>query len=417
MSKTQEDVYYTKLNSNQLKEEENEYEALQMSESVYEKPSNITNQEGLDNISSQQMKYEKETGLMNRVASIKKLHFIVVLLTIACLIILLCLIALSIVVFRGIENVESLSNTVSENVDEIQFSYDSNLFHSVNQTLLETISQIESFQKFIKNVSNSFAGPTTPNHGTNTVTRPTTTNAPNIVKVASSSCAQIFSQDPTAPSNYYTIEPFAGQSIVVYCEMNLTCGNISGGWMRIVQLDPNNCPTGLKTQAFGSTNACVKKSSSRGCTSVDFITFDFKYSRICGKLRGYGLGTLDGFATSGRGARTVSANYLDGIKFTSNGNHVWSFVGSTYCSKCRTSLIPAFVGNDYTCEHDKACMAGRACNNLLWGASINCLVERKPLFFKNLTLPTTANIVMSLCTDEGRPNEDLAITELKLFVY
>ena len=47
------------------------------------------------------------------------------------------------------------------------------------------------------------------------------------------SCKAIYDDDDTAPSGYYLITNSTGHPVRVYCKMNATCGNMTGGWMII----------------------------------------------------------------------------------------------------------------------------------------------------------------------------------------
>ena len=90
--------------------------------------------------------------------------------------------------------------------------------------------------------------------------------------------------------------------------------------MRIAQLDPQHCPTGFTNTSFNGTQTCIPQNQSSGCTSVSFNTSGISYSKVCGRIRGYGIGTVDGFYESGliRGS-SFENNYLDGVSITSSG--------------------------------------------------------------------------------------------------
>ena len=63
------------------------------------------------------------------------------------------------------------------------------------------------------------------------------------------SCKAVFANDSNAPSGYYWIKVSSGSPIRVYCKMDATCGNLTGGWMRVAYMDMRNsshqCPSGL----------------------------------------------------------------------------------------------------------------------------------------------------------------------------
>ena len=55
---------------------------------------------------------------------------------------------------------------------------------------------------------------------------------------------------PSTPSGYFWVRASNGSAVHVYCDMTRSFGNITGGWMRAVQLDMTNisqhCPSGLR---------------------------------------------------------------------------------------------------------------------------------------------------------------------------
>ena len=73
------------------------------------------------------------------------------------------------------------------------------------------------------------------------------------------SCAAL---PPSSPSGYYWVRASNGSAVRVYCDMTLTCGNITGGWMRVAYLDMTNsshqCPSGLRQHTDSSIRTCVR---------------------------------------------------------------------------------------------------------------------------------------------------------------
>ena len=47
------------------------------------------------------------------------------------------------------------------------------------------------------------------------------------------SCAAALLNDPSSPSGHYWVGSSNGSSVRVYCDMTRSCGNITGGWMRV----------------------------------------------------------------------------------------------------------------------------------------------------------------------------------------
>ena len=231
-----------------------------------------------------------------------------------------------------------------------------------------------------------------------------------------SPCADILHRNPSSPSGYYRVISNSTGTRLVYCDMSLTCGGITGGWMRIAQLDPQHCSTGFTNTSFNGTQTCIPQNQSSGCTSVSFNTSGISYSKVCGRIRGYGIGTVDGFYKNGliRGS-SVEDNYLDGVSITSSGTHVWSFVAGGCSGACFLQHRLGFVGDDFTCENN-GCSFDSACFSSLWDHD-DCRVTTPIFFFKTLSTSTSADVTMSVCRDETRDNEDIALTVAQLYVY
>ena len=230
-----------------------------------------------------------------------------------------------------------------------------------------------------------------------------------------SPCADILHRNPSSPSGYYRVVSNCTGVRLVYCDMSLTCGGITGGWMRIAQLDPQHCPTGFTNTSFNGTQTCIPQNQSSGCTSVSFNTSGISYSKVCGRIRGYGIGTVDGFYENGliRGS-SVEDNYLDGVSITSSGTHIWSFVAGVCSRACLLQHRLGFVGDDFSCESRRSgCSSDNMC--VLWDQD-DCRVAM-PFFFKSLYTSISADVTMSVCRDETRDNEDIALTVAELYVY
>ena len=61
----------------------------------------------------------------------------------------------------------------------------------------------------------------------------------------------------SSPSGYYSVRTSNGSAVRVYCDMTRSCGNgVTGGWMRVVELDMTNnshqCPSGLRQHTESS---------------------------------------------------------------------------------------------------------------------------------------------------------------------
>ena len=144
-----------------------------------------------------------------------------------------------------------------------------------------------------------------------------------------SSCAALSS---FFPSDYYWVRASNGSAMHVYCDMTRSCGGVTGSWMRVAYLDMANgshrCPRDLRHRTDSWKRTCVRSVDFAGCSSVIYPSEDVRYSKVCGRIIGYQVGSADAFAPIGRGNRpSINTYYVDGISLT-HGNpkqHIWTF--------------------------------------------------------------------------------------------
>ena len=177
-----------------------------------------------------------------------------------------------------------------------------------------------------------------------------------------------------------------------------------------------------------------------------FSTHGVEYSRVCGKVIGYQYGTTNAFGsgleiTSPR-RRTINDPYIDGVSIT-YGNprrHIWSFAAALdevperddtewICPCTNTTVtflgrVPSYVGEEYYCETgshmkveyqyymDDPLWNGHGCGR----ASTCCDQPGLPYFCKELLEPTSDDIELRLCLDQGRENEDVLLEVIELYV-
>ena len=219
------------------------------------------------------------------------------------------------------------------------------------------------------------------------------------------SCAAL---PPSSPSGYYWVSTFNGSPTLVYCTMS--CGTLTGGWMRVGFLDMTNssqqCPSGLMEHNYSpNIHTCVRNETSGGCSSVELSTANTQYTRACGRITAYQVGSVDGFNHN-----NISSIYVDGVSLThgtgAGRQHIWSFaVARSSCSNCREHFRPSSVGHDYFCG---------VANPMWCTGSDECCTT--PYFLKTLPQPTTDDIEMRVCRNEGRSNEDIAIETVEIYV-
>ena len=256
------------------------------------------------------------------------------------------------------------------------------------------------------------------------------------------SCAAL---PPSSTSGYYWVRASNGSAVSVYCDMTLSCGGVTGGWMRVAELDMTNrshqCPSGLTEQIDTGKRVCVRIQTSGGCsTPNNFIKANFQYSNICGRVIGYQIGSTDAFYDN---ARDINGEYVDGVSLTrTHGNlrhHIWTFAAGFHQlgdnnASCPCNTIgrpdivtppPDFVGEDYFCDSgnpDSSFQHVLYGDNPLWdGAGCRagntcCSFNNPPWFYKRLPQPTTDNIEVRVCRDEATTNEDIAVEIIEILV-
>ena len=261
------------------------------------------------------------------------------------------------------------------------------------------------------------------------------------------SCKEIQELKPSSPSGYYWITASDESTVHMYCDMNRTCGGITGGWMRVASIDMTNssqqCPNGLKTITKSSKRLCGMKLDGAGCSSTVFQAHGIKYTHVCGKVIGYQDKTTGAFFQGRHRTRTIDGDYVDGVSITHGYHprkHIWTFVAaysesSTYPhGKCpctnnqiSSSLFlptPSFVGNDYFCDTGSTSISSLTFypNDPLWDGqgcgshSTCCSFNTPPWFFKTFSSSVTDNLELRICSDENRSDEDTPLEIIELYV-
>ena len=107
-----------------------------------------------------------------------------------------------------------------------------------------------------------------------------------------SSCADIYDNNPEShgKSGYYVIKTTFTGLVFAYCDMEIDCCGVKGGWMKIVDLDTKRgdvCRKGWNNNVY--YKSYCTGSQAAGCHPVHFSTLSASYSRIyiCGKVKSY----------------------------------------------------------------------------------------------------------------------------------
>ena len=254
------------------------------------------------------------------------------------------------------------------------------------------------------------------------------------------SCKMIPQDSPSG--NYWIQNTDTGYASLEYCDMNRTCCNSTGGWMRVAYLDMTNpshyCPTGFRN-IDTPKRTCGRLGS--GCYSVIYALDKLSYSRVCGRIIAYQHYSPNAFYPYyNNRALTVDGNYVDGVSLTHGRNprqHIWTFANAidetrsdAYVCPCTktdttfTGAIPPFVGDDYFCDTGSryAIQDQFYDQDPLWDgagcgvSSTCCEFNNPPWFCKQLPEPTADDIELRLCADDPPSNEDVAIEVIELYV-
>ena len=255
------------------------------------------------------------------------------------------------------------------------------------------------------------------------------------------SCAAL---PPSSPSGYYWVRGSNDSAVSVYCDMTLYCGGVTGGWMRMAELDMTNssheCPSGLRERNVTGNRTCVPNSDSATCSSVTFLVNALDYSIVCGRIIGYQYSSTNAFGyIRGSSPQSIDTYYVDGVSLT-HGNprqHIWTFAAAAgetsnhnFICPCinnetnSTAPPPEYVGDDYFCDtgsptsysdifyYEDPLWDGAGCGPL----STCCSFNNPPWFYKQLPQHTTDDIEMRVCRDQEASNEDIALEMVDVFI-
>ena len=242
------------------------------------------------------------------------------------------------------------------------------------------------------------------------------------------SCASLIALTPSSPSDYYWVRASNGSAVRVYCDMTRSCGGVTGGWMRVAELNMTNschqCPGELMQQTTTSRRTCRMTSDAAGCSpDITYSTIS-EYSKVCGKIRGFQTGTPDSFDNSNVG---LERNYVDGVSLTHGQprQHIWTFAAYSrnrrcFCNRSTINIRspPLFVSTDYFCDTGTR---GSLNNIALWEKArcytyTCCPFNNPPWFYRELPRPSTDNIDMRVCRDQERGDEDIQIQVIQIYV-
>lgn len=220
-----------------------------------------------------------------------------------------------------------------------------------------------------------------------------------------------------------------------------------GSFHHIYSLDMTipgqSCPDALKLHTSDSLRLCGKETGS-SCDSFIIPVNGQTYQQVRGEVKAYQFGTTDAFLRWRGGpiggSDDIESEYVDGISIThgqSPRNHVWTYAvgwrqynvernperdNNSCPSAGYGQPQPDFVGDNYICS------SGNPGPGLSWslfpstplwsnilGNCVNCGDDH--LFFcVNLPAPTTDDLEIRVCADEGLSNEDIRIESMDFYI-
>ena len=254
-----------------------------------------------------------------------------------------------------------------------------------------------------------------------------------------SSCADI---PLTSPSGYYWVRSLNGSAVRVYCDMTRSCGEVTGGWMRVAQIDMTNssqqCPSDFKQRTDFGIRSCVRTSDVLGCSLLSLASFNINYMAVCGRVIAYQINGPDAFLSSSAG---IDYYYVDGVSVTRGSirQHLWTFAvardeieSQGFLSSCpcingsgqTNPRIPYFVGDNYFCDTGSRALQQNIFYHAdpLWdGAGCGprntcCSFNNPPWFYRQLSQPTADDIETRVCRSNSFLSEDIGIEILDLYV-
>ena len=223
-----------------------------------------------------------------------------------------------------------------------------------------------------------------------------------------------------------------------------SCGG--SGWRRVAYLNMSEpsqqCPS-VWREYTTPHKVCGRRSSTGSCEGVNYTTGSEQYDQVCGRIIGYQLGPSESFLHSC--GRSINSVYVEGISVThgSPRQHIWTFAcgvdeGTAYTGNCPCvdgsrigrsiqNYIPSFVGQNYFCETGltqwpRTYGVLYSDGDPLWdgqgcGPNSSCCTFNSPPWF-NVTLssPTTDDIEVRICENQGSNDIDTPIQLIELYV-
>ena len=150
--------------------------------------------------------------------------------------------------------------------------------------------------------------------------------------------------------------------------------------------------------------------TTAGYASANFSTHGMSYSQVCGRLRGYQVGTPNAFGPYPNQAS--NGIVMDGvlISYGKTREHIWAYANANekvagdtlnYICPCTdpryNGVVPPFIGNDYYCDGavESGSVIGKFYTTPLWTGegctppNFGCSHSKMLWFCKSLLVYTT----------------------------
>ena len=323
------------------------------------------------------------------------------------------------------DGTENATKCVIAQVEKCNTSF-SNVTDTINTSFSNVTDTINtSFSNVTDTINTSFSNVTDTIEGNTTSVVPT---------VYANSCSDL---PNSSPSGYYRVLASNGSRIRVFCDMNMTCGNIAGGWMRVTSLDMtqpySECPSNLclNTTVPRTCRRCY--GSGKMTPPVEKYHVGISYSNVCGRVIAYQVGKPNAYSSR-------RSNGVDGITLTYGARelHIWTFVAASqgnyrnvhYACPClnlsdhNIPEPPKFISNRYFCDTAASTTQQGVFykNNPLWdgmGCENNnqcCSFNHPPWFYHRLPQSTSKPIKIKINLNDEPAREDLAIVAVDIYV-
>ena len=218
------------------------------------------------------------------------------------------------------------------------------------------------------------------------------------------------------------------------------CGH--GSWKRVEYLVFRDvgtvCPDVFASGVHSERPYTCSNLNPNQCNMHTIQVHSKEYTKVCGRVRAYGVGLSNGFIGYHDEDQGIDGAYVNGVSLThgdlSDPTHIWSFAiglaqiitpglsGQAHCPCDGGAPPPGFVGGAYFCESpietEVAVASVFHLNNVLWdgeecGTNSDCCTRLShPFFVKQLEQPTTDDIDLRLCKGSGITDVALELVEI-----